>query len=589
MRVVGIDLGTTNTVVGVVQNGRAVTLADAEGRPLVPSMVSFSSEGHALVGHAAKERRLLDPKNTIYSFKRLIGRSFSSEEVTRARLRTPFEIRQGAGDSTVIFARQEAFTVPEVAALILQHAKAVAERALGEAVQRAIVTVPANFNDLQRGATKLAGRIAGLDVMRILNEPTAAALAYGYGKESRERIAIYDFGGGTFDVTVLQLAGNVFEVLATAGNSFLGGDDIDVAIAERMAEACIQDEGFDPRDEPQAFERLRLAAENMKISVATADAHTETIASFRHSARKKPFDLSFTMSRSEIDELARPIVDRTFEVCRDALEAAGIEARYLDEVVLVGGSTRLPLVKRLAADFFGRKPLDHLSPDEVVALGAGIQANTLATQRRSAFPKPPAPSARSSSRPPRSPVPPARRVSPAPVDLSFTNLSKSATDVALASFFEEARGTNTSSPSNASALPLLVDVTPLSLSVETVSGYCDVIIKRNTPVPCAQSRTFVTSSDNQTIARVRVGQGESAQFDGNTLLGELELTGLPAMPRGETQVVVTFSLDTDGILSVTAAEPGSGVEREARLKVPGADNPGGNRSEDHRSSPRWTS
>jgi molecular chaperone DnaK len=762
LSIVGVDLGTTNTVVGAVRDGHATTLRTAEGDHLIPSVVSFHPNGTVLVGKAAKERRLIDAANTIYSIKRLIGRSFSSTEVTQARSRFPFQMREGPGQAPLVTVRGETFTLPEISAFVLRHAKAVAEKALGRAVDRAVITVPANFNDLQRAATKVAGRVAGLEVVRILNEPTAAALAYGYGRGAEERIAIYDFGGGTFDITLLDLAGNVFEVLATAGNTFLGGDDIDIAIAERMADRFLNDHRFDPRSEPQAFERVRFRAEQIKVLLSTLETATVEVPEVDPGGRV----LSFTMTRAELDELTMPLVLRTFEVCREALGIARLGPADFDQVVLVGGSTRLPLVQRKVEDFFQRTPLDRINPDEVVAIGAAIQANALSgtEKRRSVIPKPPMPAARSFEesvttalprpgkrgtnpfgsaveRPPsarpgavagaerrrvttgmglgqppepaRSNAPPLPKRKPpekkgstlggvgapgtppelahavpgsetlaafagspheepthragleapqlgagaatfdddepthvgAPPD-AFAALRSEApplgdpiaarapvperalpeppyrtpmrTQIGLGSDrpravatdappsaplrqspppappiaeepipevassrpgaapggFAPSRAPSTSfypsePPPSRPSLPLLIDVTPRSLTVETVGGYCDVLVTRNTKVPCEESRTFVTAHDGQQAVHVRVGQGESTRFFDNTLLGELELSGLRSAPRGKVQVIVTFSLDTDGILDVRAADAETGKEAHARIRLVG--------------------
>ncbi len=391
--VVGIDLGTTNTVVGVVQEGQARAIGDSAGERLIPSVVSFHPGGSVLVGRQAKERRLNDATNTIYSIKRLIGRSWESEEVRRARGRFPFQMREGPGQAALVVARGETYTLPEISAFVLRKAKATAEEALGVGVDRAVITVPANFNDLQRAATKVAGRVAGLEVLRILNEPTAAALAYGYGKGSSERIAIYDFGGGTFDVTLLDLSGNVFEVLATAGNTFLGGDDIDLLIAERMAEACLAQHRVDLREDPQGFERLRAAAEQLKVDLTGQPRAAVRVEEVAHGAAGRALALDFSMTRREFDELSAKLIASTFEVCQEALAMARIEPNAFDQVLLVGGSTRIPQVREQVERFFRRAPLDHMNPDEVVAIGAAIQASALtgAERRRAEIPRPPVP------------------------------------------------------------------------------------------------------------------------------------------------------------------------------------------------------
>ncbi|HVW25837.1 MAG TPA: Hsp70 family protein [Polyangiaceae bacterium] len=686
MAVVGIDLGTTNTVVGVVGNGEATAVRDADGETLIPSVVSFHPSGSVLVGRAAKDRRVVDAPNTIYSIKRLIGRSWSSEQVDRARSRLPFEMREGPGQAVLVVARGETFTLPEISAFVLRYAKATAEKALGETVDRAVITVPANFNDLQRAATKVAGRVAGLEVLRILNEPTAAALAYGYGRGKGERIAIYDFGGGTFDVTLLDLSSNVFEVLATAGNTFLGGDDVDLAIAEEMADACLAEYRIDARADPQVFERLRYYAEKLKLELSSATSATIDVPDIGPGAGGKPQRLTFTMDRRRLEALALPIVRHTFDVCREALGIARLSAKDLDQVVLVGGSTRLPIVRSAVAEYFGRRPLDRINPDEVVAMGAAIQAAALTgpERRRSIIPKPPMPAARQSEAPRASSIPvrsspsqapplPRRRapsakggtldgIGPSPLspfarptpavgtpmrpisddeptqvgprpavlhehasapnpkhaldlddfddvtspDARFAGArlpklppSRPSSDASAApsaptppmweppveldgpplpedAFADPEPTARDSAPPSSSLradgrppLPLLIDVTPLSLCVETVSGFRDVVIARNTPVPCEQSRTFVTAQDRQETVLVRVGQGESERFEENTLLGELELLGLPPAPRGSVRVVVTFALDTNGMLDVRAADEETGRASSARLRLVG--------------------
>src|SRR5450432_1112830 len=394
--VIGIDLGTTNTVVSVVRDGHASALVDEAQQVLIPSVVSFHPNGNVLVGRAAKERRSVDASSTIYSIKRLIGRSWDSEEVRRARSRFPFEMREGPGQAALVVARGETYTLPEISAFVLRKAKSVAEAALGVSIDRAVITVPANFNDLQRAATKVAGRVAGLEVMRILNEPTAAALAYGYGRSSSERVAVYDFGGGTFDVTLLDLSNNVFEVLATAGNTFLGGDDLDLAIAERMSEVLLAQHRLDARSDPQVFERLRAAAETVKHQLSADHEVRVTVNDVGHGVGGKPVHFEFSMTRGEIERLAAPIVDRTFDVCREALGIARLSANDFDQVLLVGGSTRIPLVRKRVEEFF-RKPLRaNINPDEVVAIGAAIQASALsgAEKRKGTIPPAPSPAAR---------------------------------------------------------------------------------------------------------------------------------------------------------------------------------------------------
>jgi len=746
-QVVGIDLGTTNTVVAALVDGEARALHDGPDHTLIPSVVSFHPNGSVLVGRTAKDRRVIDPQSTVYSVKRLIGRSWDTEEVRRARSRLPFEMREGPGQSTLIYARGESYTLPEISAFVLRKAKSVAETALGAAVEQAVITVPANFNDLQRAATKVAGRVAGLEVLRILNEPTAAALAYGYGKDSSERVAVYDFGGGTFDVTLLDLSNNVFEVLATAGNTFLGGDDIDVAIAERMAELFLRQQRYDVRTDPVLFDRFRMAAEALKhrLSVEeTASIKIEDVIS----AHGKSIDFHFEMTRGELEICIAPIVDQTFDVCREALGVARLTVTDLDQVLLVGGSTRIPLVRRRAEEFFRREGRHHVNPDEVVAVGAAIQAIALSSteKRRAPVPAPPMPARRATTQPnvgrttqpgPEGPAPaepgrlrlssmvdtgeaapetkpfeptrqmptrpglsppksppaaPARGESGTLMGLGARARTKTGSglgpDAAAAERHAETLVSAPAAPplppvpppppperrlpppvpppavALADALgadefelldesslpmpevpddaptrvgdrpvldpgdqgmklpsipappfggataplgtavvapaaklpsitppfgggtaplgtavvapyaltappPVLIDVTPLTLSVETVAGYADPLIMRNTPVPCSKTRDFVTASDHQTQVRVRVGQGESNRFTENTLLGEVELSDLRAGRRGEVQIAVTFALDTNGMLEVSARDVQTGRTTSARVHLVG--------------------
>ncbi len=379
---VGIDLGTSNTVVAYVRDGRAVTLPDEEGRRLIPSIVSFHPNGNVLVGESARERRLIDPTNTIYSVKRLIGRSWASEEVQQARGRFPFELREGAKNSTLVVARGDTYALAEMSAFVLRRAKAIAEFALGETVDRAVVTVPANFNDLQRASTKVAGKLAGLEVLRILNEPTAAALAYGQTTNQNERLAVYDLGGGTFDITLLDLSGNVFEVLATAGDTALGGDDIDLVIADIMADQIVRTHRFDPRVDVTEFARLRIYAERLKQTLSSESEATIQIEDVGMAEGGKPVTITFKMTREQLERETAGMIDRTLDVCRFAIETVNLKVADIDGVILVGGPTRMPLIQRHTQEFFGKPPALRVNPDEVVALGAAIQAHVLDRGRK---------------------------------------------------------------------------------------------------------------------------------------------------------------------------------------------------------------
>jgi molecular chaperone DnaK len=682
MAVVGIDLGTTNTVVASVRSGRVHVLPDEQGRRLLPSVVSFHPAGDVLVGFPAKERRVVDAKNTIASVKRLIGRAWDSEEIRRALQRFPFELKEGPGQGPLVVARAQEYTLPEISAFVLRRAKQIAERALGEPVDRAVITVPANFNELQRAATKVAGRVAGLDVLRIINEPTAAALAYGLGRSAKERIAIYDFGGGTFDCTLLDLSGNVFEVLATAGDTFLGGDDLDIAIAERMAEAFLHAHRYDPRADAQAFERLRVLAETVKIELSAQDRAQTRLREVAFGVGGAHLDLDFGMTRDELEMLATPLVERTFAVCQEALSVARLPVSAFDKVILVGGSTRIPLVRRRVEQFFGSPPLDRVNPEEVVAIGAAIQAAALTevARRRSIPPvpvrrsyaslppiadteptdevtlatkvpallaeaekgrppmpsqtdggstsplprttarmgaPPPLPPTRTarlsvpdvainlgttqplappaapppSATPPLPPSPPvvqAAEPDPAatiPRPLAFEDVLRaerasarpppqpapppSAPPVAPAAPVIPAPAPSSPPFSSSMSPPVLVDVTPRALVVETAGGWCDVIVQRNSKIPCERTRAFTTSSDMQTMVKVRVAQGEEAVFGGNTYLGEVELSGIRAAPRGTVTIEVRFAVDESGSLEVFAKDVSTGREAHATLQLVG--------------------
>src|SRR5580658_527535 len=618
---VGIDLGTTNTVVAAVRDEVVTTLSDSRKERIFPSVVSFHPSGSVLVGRKALERRLIDASNTIYSVKRLIGRPWDSPEVQLARTHLPFDLREGPKSGTVVVARGEQLTLPEISAFVLRHAKVVAEAALGEPVDRAVVTVPANFNDLQRAATKTAGALAGLDVMRILNEPTAAALAYGQD-QLRERIAVFDLGGGTFDISLLDLADNVFEVLATAGDTALGGDDIDTIVAERMVEDMLAKHRFDARTMPAGFARLRILGEQMKCALSSSEEYQLEVDDFVPGHRGTSVKWRFRMTRPELEWASLVIVERTLTVCQRALEAAGLVTSQLDRIILVGGASRMPMVARKVEQFFGRAPIVRVNPDEVVALGAAIQADLLdrspkrsqppasnpriadqsvAVPRLSAPPSIEVPdlpiieprassvpaarprAARSSGPPieldlgdtvlgpalvlpPLPPLPPlpSRRPPaphaaspPPPLPAPRAGNKKVATSTSIRRAAKR-RG------------PLLIDVTPLSLSVETAGGFCDVLIDANMPIPCDRTRSFGTAKDGQTSVHLRVAQGESRRFADNTLLGELELSGLRTAPRGAIEIAVTFEIDANGMLKVRARDVRTGNETAAKIQLVGA-------------------
>jgi molecular chaperone DnaK len=610
---IGIDLGTTNTVVAAVRDGRAVTLKDEQGRSLLPSIVSFHPSGNVIVGEAAKERRVIDAKNTISSVKRLIGRGWQSKEVQEAAARAPFVLKEGDKDTTVVVARGVEYTLPEISAFVLRRAKALAEAALGETVTRAVVTVPANFNELQRAATKTAARIAGLDVLRILNEPTAAAVAYGQSSAGSERMAIYDLGGGTFDITLLDVSENVFEVLATSGDSALGGDDIDTFIADWVSAQVLKMHRFDPHADPEAYGRLRIVAEQAKILLSQeSEAHVD-VPELGYGPGGKPLHIRFKVTREAVERLAAPLVDKTIAVSRACIEAAGRTKDSLDRVILVGGATRMPIVTRKVQEFFGRAAQVLINPDEVVALGAAMQAHFLTHlgRARQTLPfgdaapdldlpvaprgaPPPVPSPFPPPRPPSLPVPRAPSV-PVPEEDSLPPIlqppqpsvrePESLPESLLDSLPEPSThpaaepsvaGTEEVADPNIEGVPLderphlLVDVTPFSLCVETAGGFRDVLIGRNSPVPCDQSRVFTTGKDGQVAVSVRVAQGESTRFDENTYLGAVELSGLVSRQRGDVRVNVTFELDVNGMLKVSAKDAETGRQSAVRLRLLGA-------------------
>src|SRR5580658_5891954 len=446
---VGIDLGTTNTVVGVVRDGRAVTLADQGGRRLIPSVVSFHPTGKVLVGEPAKERRIIDPSNTISSIKRLIGRTWDMEEVQRARRALPFELVEGPKEGVAVVARGETYTLPEISAFVLRRAKALAEAALGQTVDRAVITVPANFNDLQRAATKLAGKLAGLEVLRILNEPTAAALAYGQSTGQSERIAVYDLGGGTFDITLLDLSGNVFEVLATGGDTALGGDDIDQLIADLMAQYFLRTYRADPRSDPSARATLRARAEVLKVALSAKEDATIELNDVVRGDGGVFLQTTFLLKRGDLERIALPLIERTLETCRFSIETIGLKLNEIERIILVGGSTRMPLVVRKVEEYFKKPATGRVNPDEVVALGAAIQASALSRVGRDkvAVPPTPSPFAPVPSRPPT--VPPF-----APVVSAAVTARPPAPDPTISSLDESRRPTPLGSPAlGASASP----------------------------------------------------------------------------------------------------------------------------------------
>ena len=671
---IGIDLGTTNSVVAIADPKGARVLADADGTKLIPSVVSFHPSGDVLVGTAAKERRLLDAANTVSSVKRLIGRPFASFEVKQARARFSFELSEGPSGGVLVSARGETYTLSEISAFVLRHIRRVAEDGLGREIEDAVVTVPANFNELQRSATQAAGRVAGLEVLRILNEPTAAALAYGYNRGSSERVAVYDLGGGTFDITILQLAGDVFEVLATAGDTFLGGDDIDNVIAEDMAVRFLEANRYDAREDGQAFERLRAAAEWAKCQLSSKSEVKLCVEELAYGDGGAALNLDYGLSRERLEQMSQPLITRSFDVCEDAMKAAGLRPTQLDNVILVGGSTRIPLLRRMVAEYFGRKPQTSIDPDLVVAQGAALQAQALSTFGRpttaalgrvslkkvaqpadrassSEFeeeitnigerpPLPPPPVARGARKatlPGRAPPPPPIRLEEAraaddqvvdaptrshevlredtpvrsgaqmledlrvrvpdagnPLDFQPTRAADASgllmeigrqttsetaprdEPTGLMMELEEATleddvstVTGALPMSERPGVPLLLDVTPLSLGVETVDGYCEHIIRRNSAIPAGQTKMFTTARDQQDAVVVRICQGESRRMGRNQPLGEVVLDGLRPAARGKVQIAVRFMIDADGTLQVRAQDVGTGQQQQIAIKLIG--------------------
>ncbi len=508
--VLGIDLGTSNSACAVVKDGRASVVRRGEDR-IIPSVVAVLPNGELVVGRAAKRRRIVDPTQVVYSAKRLIGRRFGSPEVQRMMRMVPYRIVEGKNESVMVEIGGRRLSIVEVSAAILKYLRVMAEEALGGRVKSAVIAVPANFTDSQRSATRIAARLAGLDVIRVINEPTAAALAYGYIEDMDRRIAVYDFGGGTFDVTILQITRNVFEVLSTSGEMFLGGDDLDEAILAVMIESFRKKYGTDVRGHAVATERLRAVAEQIKIQLSetsSAAIRVEDVIPGTHR------DLDFSISEPDMRSVTRPIIRRTIPVCEDAMSVAGLSPDQIDEIVLVGGTTRLSAVRETVEEVFGRPPQTSINPMSVVAVGAAIQGAAL-----------------------------------------MGSLVPMATGGISAPFV----------PASA----VLLDVTPRSLGVGTVGDNVDVIIERNAMIPVEQTRMFTTTADNQRYVRVQVCQGESTNFSENTKLGEILLSGLREAKRGELVVAVTFEINTDGLLEVRALDQYTGEEQIATMRVLG--------------------
>jgi molecular chaperone DnaK len=494
-KVIGIDLGTTNSCVAVMEGGEPVVIANAEGSRTTPSMVAFTESGERLVGQQAKRQAVTNPENTLFAIKRLIGRKFDSDAVRKDIQISPFKIINADNGDAWVEARGKKYSPPEISAMVLQKMKQTAEDYLGETVTDAVITVPAYFNDSQRQATKDAGKIAGLNVLRIINEPTAASLAYGMEKKGEEKIAVFDLGGGTFDISILELGDGVFEVKSTNGDTFLGGEDFDQRIIDYVADEFKKDQGIDLRSDKMALQRLKEACEKAKCELSTS-METDINLPFITADQSGPKHLNIKLTRAKLESICGELLQKLVGPCRMALKDAGLSASDIDEVLLVGGMTRMPAVQNKVKEIFGKNPNKGVNPDEVVAIGAAIQGGVLKGEVK---------------------------------------------DV------------------------LLLDVTPLSLGIETLGGVMTKLIEKNTTIPCKKSQIFSTAADNQPAVSVHVLQGEREMAAGNKTIGRFELVGIPPAPRGVPQIEVTFDIDANGILHVAAKDLGTGKEQSIRI------------------------
>src|SRR6478672_1771070 len=498
-KIIGIDLGTTNSCVAIMDGKQPKVIENAEGARTTPSVVAFLDDGERLVGQPAKRQAVTNPANTLFAIKRLIGRQYTDPVVDKDKHMVPYEIVKGPNGDAWVRAHSKDYSPQQVSAFILQKMKETAEAHLGEKVTQAVITVPAYFNDAQRQATKDAGKIAGLEVLRIINEPTAAALAYGLDKKGSGTIAVYDLGGGTFDVSILEIGDGVFEVKSTNGDTFLGGEDFDLRLVDYLADEFKKEQGVDLRSDKLALQRLKEEAEKAKKELSSTTQYEVNLPFITMNA-SGPLHLNIKLSRSKLEALVEDLVQRTIEPCKKALADAGMKAGDIDEVVLVGGMTRMPMVQEAVKKFFGKEPHKGVNPDEVVALGAAVQAGVLQGDVK---------------------------------------------DV------------------------LLLDVTPLTLGIETLGGVFTPLIDRNTTIPAKKSQVFSTAEDNQTAVTIRVFQGEREMAADNKLLGQFDLMGIPPAPRGMPQIEVAFDIDANGIVHVTAKDKATGKEQSIRIQASG--------------------